>query len=110
MEDGYHVFSLKKARIQGYYYPNRFPDYQGVNLKDLKVDDVITVRIFFKVEYWKNMRADGSYIDLEVEQIKHDKVIAVILTELPEQFPLEGGELLDIYEEEILYRASPTEH
>jgi hypothetical protein len=109
MEDGYHIFSLKNAKIQG-YYPNKFPDYPGVSLKDLKIDDVITVRVFFALGTSDNVRVDGGYLDLEIEQIDADSVLAAILTELPPDFPLETGDTIEVYEEEILYKAATTEH
>ncbi len=108
-EDGYHVFSRKNAKIPG-YYPKELPDYPGVSLKDLKIDDVITIRVFFGIGSGKNMRIDGGYIDLEIEHIDEDSVMAIILTVLPESFPLGAGHSIEVYEEEILYRAKSTEH
>ena len=69
VEDGYHVFSLKNAKTPG-FYPNEFPDYPGVRLSDLKPDDIITIRVFFRVGLGKNVRADGGYIDLKVEHVE----------------------------------------
>lgn len=109
VEDGYHIFSLKNAKIAN-YYPNEFPDYPGVSLKDLKVDDVITVRVFFKVGSGENIRVDGGYIDLRIEHIEDDAVLAVILTDLPKEFSLGTGSSIEVYEEEILYKAEVTEH
>ena len=68
IECGYHVFSLKNAKIPD-YYPNDFPDYASVSLKDLKVGDVITVRVFFRVGSGKDIQADGCYLDLEIEDV-----------------------------------------
>ena len=109
MEEGYHIYSLKNAKIQG-YYPNKFQDYPGVNLKELKIDDVITVRVFFAVGSSDNIRVDGGYLDLEIEKIDDDRVLAVILTELPDDYPLGTGDSVEVYEEEILYKAKSTEH
>ena len=108
-EDGYHVYSLKNAKIPG-YYPPELPKYPGVRIHDLKVDDVITIRVFFKVGSGKNMRIDGGYVDLEVEHIEDQGVMAVILTVLPESFPLGAGHSIEVYEDEILYRTRSTEH
>ena len=105
INEGYHIFSLKNARKPG-YYPNEFPDYPGVSIKDLKVDDLITVRAFFRVGSGEDIRADGGYLDLEVELIEDGSVIAVILTNLPKEFPLETGGSLEIFEEEILYKTN----
>ena len=109
IEFGYHIFSLKNAKIPN-YYPNEFPDEPCVPLKDLKVGDVITVRVFFRIDSDGDVRADGGYLDLEIEDIFHDGVTAVILTQLPKEFPLTAGDSLDVYEEEILYRNKVTDH
>jgi len=108
-KEGYHVFSLEKAKISN-FYPDVFPDYPGVHLQELLVDDVITIRVFFRVGSKKDFRVDGGYIDLQIEFVDVDKVVAVILTELPKEFPLNTGDSLEIYPEEILYKAEPTEH
>jgi hypothetical protein len=109
IEEGYHIFSLKNAKKPN-FYPNEFPDYPGVKLKKLKVGDKITVRVFFKVGTGEDIRADGGYIDLEVEDIFFDGVNAVILTELPKGFSLATGDSIDVFEEEILYRNKVTDH
>jgi hypothetical protein len=49
-------------------------------------------------------------MDLEVEHIEEDKILAVIFTELPEEFPLETGDSIEVFEEEILYRNKVTDH
>ena len=109
IDEGYHIFSLKNAKIPN-YYPNEFPDGPGVSLKDLKVGDVITVRAFFRVGSGKDIQADGGYLDLELQDVFHDGVSAVILTQLPEEFPLETGGSVEIIEEEILSKVEQTEH
>ena len=103
INDGYHIFSRVNAKKNN-YYPNKFPDYPGARLKNLKPGDMITVRIFFRIGSGQNIRADGGYLDLRIEFINPDNVIAKILTQLPEEFPLEKGESIEIFEEEILYR------
>ncbi len=109
IEDGYHVFSIKNAQIDG-YYPSRFDDYPGVNLKELKIGDVVTIRVFFRIGSGEDVRADGGYIDLEIEHIEDDAVLGVVLTKLPKGFPLQAGGSLEIFEDEILYRTKSTEH
>jgi len=104
LEDGYHVFSLNKAKIPGFYLSN-FPEYPGVSLNDLKIGDIITIRVFFRVGKGEDVRADGGYIDLEVEFIEEDKVLANITTLLPKKFPLETGGSIEVFENEILYKA-----
>lgn len=102
-EDGYHIYNLKNAKKPN-FYPPELPDYPGVALKDLKEDDVITVRVFFGIGKGKNMRVDGGYIDLQVEFVDKDRVMAVIITQLPEEFSLRTGESIEVFEEEILYK------
>ena len=48
LEHGYHVFSMEHAKLPD-YYPNSFPDYPGVDLQNLRVGEVITIRVFFRV-------------------------------------------------------------
>ena len=108
-EDGYHIFSLKNVKKPN-YYPDELPDYQGVKLKDLKEDGRITIRVFFGIGKGKNMRVDGGYVDLEVEVVEDDSIMAVILTDLPEEFALSNGDSIDLYEGEILCKIEEPEH
>lgn len=108
-ENGYHIYSLNNAKIPD-YYPPELPEYPGVNIKDLEIEDVITIRVFFGIGKGKNMRIDGGHIDLKIEHIDNDKVLAVIMTTLPKEFSLETGTSIEIYEEEILYIMEATEH
>jgi hypothetical protein len=108
-EDGYHVYSLKNAKTPG-YYPPELPEYPGVNIKDLQVDDVITFRVFFGIGKGKTMRIDGGHIDVKIEHIDDGEILAVIMTTLPKEFSLETGSSIEIYEEEILYKAEITVH
>jgi hypothetical protein len=101
-KEGYHVYNLENAEEPN-YYPHELPDYPGVSLKDLKKDDIITIRVFFGVGSGEEMRVDSGYLDLRVEFIDIDKVSALIITELPEEFVLSTGDSIDIFEEEILY-------
>ena len=103
-EDGYHIYSLKNAKIPS-YYPPELPNYPGVALKELKEDDIIIIRVFFGIGKGKNMRVDGGHIDLQVEFVDKDKVLAVIITELPEDFALSNGDSIEVFQEEILYKA-----
>lgn len=103
-EDGYHVYSLKNAKTPN-YYPKEIPDYPGAALKDLKEDDIITTRVFFGIGKGKNMRIDGGHVDLKVELVEKDTIMAAIITELPVEFALSKGESIELFEEEILYKA-----
>lgn len=109
LENGYHVFSMENAKVPD-YYPNKFPDYPGVDLQHLHIGDVVTIRVFFRIGSGKNVRADGGSLDLEVEHIEGETVFGVILTQLPKEFSLEAGDSLEIYPDEILYKAQITEH
>ena len=109
LDEGYHIYSLEDAKLKD-YYPNKFPDYPGVLLKDLNVGDVITIRVFVKIGTGKNVRIDGGYVDLEVEHIDEQSVFGVIMTALPDKFPLKKGESLEIFQEEILYKSNLIEH
>ena len=108
-EDGYHIFSLKSAKVSG-FYPNEFPEFDGVRLKDLQIGDEITVRVFFRVGSGEDFKVEGGYIDFEIEQIDDKQIIGIIITELPENFTLAKGTSLEIFEEEILYKRDITEH
>ena len=107
-KDGYHVYSLKNAKKPN-FYPTELPDYSGVPLKDIKEDDIITIRVFFGIGEGKNMRVDGGYIDLRVEFVDADSVMGAIITELPDQFALKTGESLEVFPEEILYKAKQND-
>ncbi len=102
-EEGYHILSLENQKIQG-YYPKELPKYPGLSLNDLEIGDVITIRAFVKVGKGENFRVDGGMIDLKVEFIDSDRVLAVITTQLPKDFPFETGGSVEIFEEEILYK------
>lgn len=103
IEDGYHIFSRSSARIND-FYPNKFPDYPGAKLRDLKVGDEITIRAFFPIGKGEPIRIDGGYVDLEIEHVDSDHLIAVILTKLPDDFILKLGGSIEIREDEILYK------
>lgn len=109
LENGYHVFSMENAKLPD-YYPNKFPDYPGVDLQELHIDDIVTIRVFFRIGAGKNVHADGGYLNLEVEHIEGEAVFGVILTQLPKEFPLQAGDSLEIYPDEILYKAQIKEH
>jgi hypothetical protein len=102
-EDGYHIYNLKNAKEPN-YYPSELPQYPGVALKDLKEDEVITIRAFFGIGKGKNMRVESGYVDVQVEFIDQNSVIGAILTELPDHFALKTGESIEVFEQEILYK------
>jgi hypothetical protein len=48
------------------------------------------------------MEVDSGYVDLQVQQLEVDRVVAIIVSELPEEYALSQGESLELFEEEIL--------
>ena len=102
-EDGYHVYSLENVKKPN-FYPPELPDYPGVPIKKLKEDDIITIRVFVGIGKGAKMRVDGGLIDLRVEFVEEDKVLAVIITQLPKGFPLSTGDSIEVFADEILYR------
>jgi len=111
LNEGYHIFNLKNAKIPN-YYPAEIPDDEkGVSLTDLKVGDTVTVRVFFRIDdVGEEIQAEGGYLDLLVEGITDRAVSAVIFTELPEAFVLGTGDTIDVLEEEILGIVDEQEH
>lgn len=103
-EDDYHIYSLKNAKTPN-YYPPELPKYPGVALKNLQEDDVITIRAFLGIGKGQNLRVESGYIDLQVEVISEDRLMATILTDLPGEFALSTGESIEVFPEEILYKA-----
>ncbi len=101
-EEGFHIFSKKKSKIKG-FYPEEFPKYdEEINLSNIKAGNVVTIRVFFLVSREPIFRADGGYIDLEIEFIDGETIWGNILTELPSQFPLAKGTSIESSIDEIL--------
>lgn len=103
-ENDYHIYSLNNAKTPN-YYPPELPKYPGVALKNLQEDDVITIRAFLGIGKGQNLRVESGYIDLQVEVISEDRLMATILTDLPGEFALSTGESIEVFPEEILYKA-----
>jgi hypothetical protein len=53
----------------------------------------------------KNMRSDGGYIDRQSKLVEIASASFVIITQLPEKIVLSTGESIEVFEEEILYKA-----
>jgi len=51
------------------------------------------------------MRVDGGHIDLRVEFVDEDSVMGDIITVLPTELALSTGASIEIFKEEILYKA-----
>lgn len=102
-EEGFHIYNYENAKIPD-YYPEELPDHPGVNLKDLRPGDIITVRAFFGVGSGDSMEVDSGYMDLRVEHVDIDKVLAAIITELPVEYALSQGDSIELFEEEILFK------
>lgn len=56
------------------------------------------------------MRIDGGIIDLQVEHIETESVMANILTVLPNTSPISAGGSIEVFEDEILYKADTKYH
>ena len=102
VEEGYHIFNMKNARNPN-FYPNEFPSYPGVKIKNIKVGDQVTIRIFFRIGSDENMLVEGGYLELEVEEKFDRSVLALVMTKLPEEFALGTDDSIEIFEEEILF-------
>lgn len=101
-DKGYLIFSIKKANLPN-YYPGVFSNYQDVNIHELNIYDLITIKVFVAVGDGNDLpQIIDRYIDLTIESIEGDKVTADILTDLPEDFPLSTGDSIELLEEEIL--------
>ena len=46
----------------------------------------------------------GGYIDLEIEYVDSDHVLAVIRTKLPKEFSLEIGDTIEVWQDKIMYK------
>ena len=100
---GYVVFNLKDSDKPS-YCPGVFNKYPGVNIHELKIYDLITIKVFVADGDGDDLpRITDGHIDLTIESIEGDKVIADILTVLPEDFPLSTGDFIELLEEEILF-------
>ncbi len=102
-KDGYHIYSLLNAKTPG-YYPPELPHYPGVNRDELRIDDVVTIRVFFGVGTGKHMRIDGGLLCLKIEQVEKDEILGAVLTQLPKEFSIQTGSTIELYLEEILYK------
>ena len=97
-EKGYIIFSIEKSKLSN-YYPGSFGSYPGVRIKELKIYDLITIKIFITNASSDFPNLIDDYIDLTINSIQDGRVIAQVLTLLPENF-----------QEEILHRNKVTDH
>jgi hypothetical protein len=102
-KDGYHIYNLNNAKTPG-YYPPELPHYPGVNRDDLRVDDVVIIRVFFGIGTGKHMRIDGGLLCLKIELVEKDEILGAVLTQLPKEFSIQTGSTIELYLEEILYK------
>ncbi len=100
---GYHIFSTKRNQEHN-YYPEAFNNYPGVSLSDLKINDMITIKAFYIEASDPSTMLKDIYIELLVNEICADTVKDTILTSLIPKFPLNRGDVLEVAEDEILYR------
>ena len=99
--DLYHLFSIKKAKQNG-FYASEFPDYDLLSVDELSEGDRITIRAFFAVSLAPIYKVDSGLIDLEIEAIDDERILANILTELPKSFPLSKGTSIELFIDEII--------
>jgi hypothetical protein len=55
------------------------------------------------------MRSDGGYIDRQAKLVEKASASAVIITQLLEKIALSNGDSIDVFEEEILYKAEQND-
>ena len=75
----------------------------GVSQKKLKIYDLITIKVFITDGIGDHPQIIDDFIDLTIKSIGDGKVIAEVLTELPEDFHFKIGSSVEIPEEELLY-------
>jgi len=100
--DGYAIFSKENAKKKG-YYPTEFPDFEDIDIKDIKPDDILTIRAFFKIGKGNNCKIDSGLIDINMETVEGDEIWGCILTELPSTFPLQKNDSIELNIDELLY-------
>ncbi|MEX0726325.1 MAG: hypothetical protein WD065_08655 [Planctomycetaceae bacterium] len=102
-ENRYHIFSRRNAAKPG-FYPNAFPAHPEIAIEDVREGDLITVRAFFAVGRSKPPRIDSGEMTLEVEWVDRDErlLVANILTDLPQSFPLAKGTSIELDLDEVL--------
>ncbi len=101
-ENGYIVFSIQKSKLSN-YYPGVANSYPGVSIKELRLYDLITIKVFITDERGDLPQLIDDYIDLTIKSICDGKVIAEVLTVLPEDFYFKTGSSVEILEDQILY-------
>ncbi len=101
-EKGYIIFSIQKSKLPN-YYPGSFGSYPGVRIKELKIYDLITIKVFITTASSNFPNLIDDYIDLTINSIGDGRVKAQVLTLLPEDFHFKTGSSVEILEEEILY-------
>ena len=102
-ENGYHIFSRQHASI-GEFYPNEFPDYPEIDISEIQIDDSVTIRAFFPRDQSTRPNIDSGRIALEVEgiDVKAQKIMGNIITELPSSFALSKNTTIELSIDEVL--------
>jgi hypothetical protein len=103
-EEGFAIYSKVKSRTPG-YYPTEFPEFEDIDINDIEVNDMMTIRAFFKIANGKQYRIDGGLIDIAIEAKEGDILWGNILTELPKSFPLQKGTTIELSIDELLHFA-----
>lgn len=98
--EGFAIFSRKKAK--GDYYLTDFPEYKKIRLKDIREGDVYTIRAFFPKPGTEGLQIESGVMIVKVEFVDKEIVWACILTQLPEEFPLQKGTTIELSADELL--------
>jgi hypothetical protein len=75
-ENGYVIFSIKKSKLDD-YYPGTSNNFPGVSMKELKIYDLITIKVFITDGAGDLPRIIDDFIDLTIKSIGDGKVVYV---------------------------------
>jgi hypothetical protein len=82
-------------------YPNKFPAFKKIS--EIKIGKIYTVRAFIKLKPGINSNVDSGLMDINIIRKTDDYYEGEILTNLPKNFPLSKGQIVNFKKEEILY-------
>jgi len=72
---------------------------------DLKKDDQVAIRIFFLSGTYDKLQTESELVEMEVVVVDDDdSAVVEVVSELPDEAPLEKYDSIELYEEEILYK------
>lgn len=99
-DKGFHI--LKKSFVKNKMYPNSFPEYDEIN--EIQIGGRYTIRLFVKLLRNAVERIDSGLIDVKIKLSSGEKFSCEILTLLPDNFPLQKGDIISLTKDEILYK------